>query len=86
MLFEQQKDKLVHQWQEMVEIRAQWDETATAQLTKPTLQKLSPDDDIEQFYSDLDCVMCNGNGLVMVMGDFNVTVSEKEREWLDHMG
>ena len=31
------------------------------------------------FYSDLDCVMSNGNGLVMVMGDFNASVSERVR-------
>ena len=30
----------------------------------------------DRFYSDLDCVMNNGNGLVMVMGDFNASVSE----------
>ena len=31
----------------------------------------------DQFYSDLDRVMRNGNGLVMVMGDFNASVSER---------
>ena len=31
----------------------------------------------DQFYSDLDRVMSNGNGLAMVMGDFNASVSER---------
>ena len=31
----------------------------------------------DQFYSDLDHVMSNGNGLAMVMGDFNASVNER---------
>ena len=31
----------------------------------------------DRFYSDLDRVMSNGNGLAMVMGDFNASVSER---------
>ena len=32
-----------------------------------------------RFYSDLDCVMSNGNRLAMVMGDFNASVSERAK-------
>ena len=35
----------------------------------------------DQFYDDLDCVVTRGNRLVMVMGDFNGSVSEKLRTW-----
>ena len=31
----------------------------------------------DQFYDELDCVVTRGNGRVMVMGDFNASVSEK---------
>ena len=41
----------------------------------PTDQDCAEEKDL--FYSDLDCVMSNGNGLVMVMGDFNASVSER---------
>ena len=40
----------------------------------PTDQDCAEEKD--HFYSDLDCVMNNGSGLVMVMGDFNALVSE----------
>ena len=40
----------------------------------PTDQDCTEEKD--RFYSDLDCVMNNGSGLVMVMGDFNASVSE----------
>lgn len=33
----------------MAELRAQWEKRATAWLLKPTLQKLSLDDDIAHF-------------------------------------
>ena len=45
----------------------------------PTNQDSAEEKD--QFYGDLDCVVTRGNGLVMVMGDFNVSVSEKLRTW-----
>ena len=40
----------------------------------PTDQDCAEEKD--RFYSDLDCVMNNGSGLVMVTGDFNASVSE----------
>ena len=43
----------------------------------PTDQDYAQEKDL--FYSDLDCVMSNGSGLVMVMGDFNASVSERVR-------
>ena len=41
----------------------------------PTDQDCTEEKD--QFYSDLDHVMSNGNGLAMVTGDFNASVSER---------
>ena len=41
----------------------------------PTVQDCTEDKD--QFYSDLDRVVSNGNGLAMVKGDFNASVSER---------
>ena len=40
----------------------------------PTDQDCTEED---QFHSDLDHVMSNGNGLAMVTGDFNASVSER---------
>ena len=31
----------------------------------------------DQFYSDLDHAMSNGNGLIVVMGDCNLSVNER---------
>ena len=41
----------------------------------PTDQNCTEEKD--QFYSDLDRLMSNGNGLAMVKGDFNASVSER---------
>ena len=40
----------------------------------PTDQDCTKED---QFSSDLDCVMRNSNGLAMVTGDYNASVSER---------
>ena len=41
----------------------------------PTEQDCTEEKD--RCYSDFECVMSNGNGLAMVMGEFNASVSEK---------
>ena len=53
-LFEEQKDELMHHRWEMAEIRSQREERVTARLPKPTLQKLSPDDDIKHFLATFE--------------------------------
>ena len=41
----------------------------------PTNQNSTEEKD--QFYRDLNCILSRGNGQVMVLGDFNASVSEK---------